>query len=197
MFKNKKRLIILFTTFLKIGLFSFGGGFAMIPLMEKEIVDKHQWIEKDKFLDAISITQSVPGAVAVNLSIFFGYNTAGFLGAIISAIAVSLPSFSIILMIAFGFKSFSEYQIVNNIFRGIRPAVVGLIFYAGINLARQINWSYSMMVMFAIVILSSVFLGFNPIFLIILAITVGSLRFFSNIINDKTGKESELAINTD
>ncbi|MFW6282317.1 MAG: chromate transporter [bacterium] len=192
--KNKKRLITLFLTFFKIGLFSFGGGFAMIPLMEKEIVDKYQWIEKEKFLDAISITQSVPGAVAVNLSIFFGYNTAGLLGAIVSAIAVSLPSFFIILLIAVSFNSFSDHQVVQNVFRGIRPAVVGLIFYAGYNLSKHIDWSYGMIILFSLVVFASALIGFNPIFLILIAICVGSVKFANTIVKERAEEKKRLAL---
>src|SRR5690554_4856774 len=97
------KLLKLFFTFFKLGLFTFGGGFAMIPLLEKEIVDKQEWVDKEKFIDAISVTQSVPGAVAINLSIFFGYNLLGVWGALMAAFAVVLPSFIIILIVAIFF----------------------------------------------------------------------------------------------
>lgn len=172
---NTKKLFTLFLTFFKIGLFTFGGGFAMIPLMKKELVDNHGWIEEDKFIDSISITQSVPGAVAVNLAIFFGYNMSGVVGALVAAFAVALPSFIIILLIAIGFDKFSQYMIVKNIFKGIRPAVVGLITYACIDLARNVNWSSPLITTIIIVIISGIILSINPICLILMAIAVGSI----------------------
>ncbi|MEC9488959.1 MAG: chromate transporter [Halanaerobium sp.] len=163
----------IFITFFKIGLFTFGGGFAMIPLMERDLVARHGWIGKDEFLDVISITQSVPGAVAVNLSIFFGYNLAGVVGALVAVTAVALPSFVIILLIAIGFSRFSDYQIVKNIFKGIRPAVVGLIIYAGLDLAKNITWSRIQLLVLLMVLLACLYFNLNPIILILLAILVG------------------------
>lgn len=169
------RLVKIFVTFFRIGLFTFGGGFAMIPLMEREIVDNHGWIEKDKFIDAISITQSVPGAVAVNLSIFFGYNLAGFIGALVATIGVVIPSFIIILIIAAGFNKFSENPVLNNIFKGIRPAVVGLVLYAGIKLAKNINWSWKLALTFILVFIGNTFLNLSPITIVITVIIIGSI----------------------
>ena len=169
------RLMKIFVTFFKIGLFTFGGGFAMIPLMEREIVDNHGWIEKDKFIDAISITQSVPGAVAVNLSIFFGYNLAGFIGALVASIGVVIPSFIIILIIAAGFNKFSENPILNNIFKGIRPAVVGLVLYAGTKLAKNINWSWKLAITFILVFIGNSFFSVSPITIVITVIIIGSI----------------------
>lgn len=175
--KGSERILLklfkIFYTFFKIGLFTFGGGFAMIPLMEREIVENHSWIEKEKFIDAISITQSVPGAVAVNLSIFFGYNVAGFLGALVAVFGVALPSFIIILLIAVSFNRLSDNQVVLNIFKGIRPAVIGLILYAGMNLAKNIDWSLKLIITFLFVFIANSFLNISLIVLIVLVIFVG------------------------
>lgn len=173
------RLVKIFFTFFKIGLFTFGGGFAMIPLMEREIVDNHGWIEKDKFIDAISITQSVPGAVAVNLSIFFGYNVAGFIGALVATFGVVIPSFVIIIIIAVGFNRFNENPVVDNIFKGVRPAVVALILHAGLKLSKNINWSLFLIIIGVLVFTGNVFLKISPIIMVIIVIIVASIMFIS------------------
>lgn len=158
----------------------------MIPLIKREMVDKHQWVEEKKFIDAIAVTQSVPGAVAVNLSIFFGYNLAGIIGALVAALGVVLPSFLIILLIAFYFHQFSNYEIIIKAFQGIRPAVIGLILYAGIDLAKSIKWSRLLTLLFIVIFLSRVWFKANPAALIIISIIMGTLYY---LINNKRGKK--------
>lgn len=170
-------MLKIFLTFFKIGFFTFGGGLGMIPIMEKEFVDNNGWVSKEKFIDAISITQTVPGAIAINLSIFFGYNISGLTGAIIATIGVALPSFLVILFIAIGFSSFNEYVVIQNVLSGIRPAVVGLIIYAAIDLARYVKWTSSLIITISVVVISGIVLNINPIYLILLAIIVGFLVF--------------------
>lgn len=116
-----------FLIFLKIGLFTIGGGYAMVPLIQDEIVDKRKWIDKEDFIDLLALTQSVPGIFAVNIAIFIGYKLRKFRGALAMALGTILPSFFIILAIALFFQQFKQYPIVENIFKGIRPAVVALI----------------------------------------------------------------------
>jgi chromate transporter len=142
----------------------------MIPLIKREIVDKHRWMEEKKFIEALAVTQSAPGAVAVNLAVFFGYNLAGTLGALITTLGVVLPSFLIILLIAFYFSKFSNYKIIVKSFQGIRPAVIGLILYAGIDLARSIKWSPFLTILFLIVFFFRVGLQVNPAALIAISI---------------------------
>ena len=116
-----------FKTFLKIGAFTLGGGYAMIPIIEAEVVDKYKWIEKEEFLDLIAIAQSCPGVFAINVSIFIGYKLRKLRGALCTCLGTALPSFLIILLIAMFFKRFEDNTTVEAIFRGIRPAVVALI----------------------------------------------------------------------
>ena len=116
-----------FKTFFRIGLFTLGGGYAMIPIIESEVVDKHHWIEKKDFIDIVAISQSCPGALAINMSAFIGYRLKKVPGAIVTSIATALPSFIIILLIAMFFHQFKDNTVVAAIFRGIRPAVVALI----------------------------------------------------------------------
>ena len=110
-----------FLIFLKIGLFTIGGGYAMVPLIQDEIVDKRKWIDKEDFIDLLALTQSVPGIFAVNIAIFIGYKLRKFRGALAMALGTILPSFFIILAIALFFQQFKQYPIVENIFKGIRP----------------------------------------------------------------------------
>lgn len=122
-----KQCAELFFIFSKIGLFTLGGGYAMLPLVEAEITDRRTWISKKDFLDLTALAQAAPGILAVNMAIFVGYKLRGVSGAICAALGAALPSFFIILLIAIFFHNFRENQLVESIFRGIRPAVVALI----------------------------------------------------------------------
>ncbi len=117
----------LFTTFFRIGLFTIGGGYAMIPLIEAKVVDEKKWIAREELLDLIAVAQSCPGIFAVNIGIFIGYKLLGKKGAIVTTFATSLPSFIIILSIALLFHRFQDNEYVMRVFRGLRPAVVALI----------------------------------------------------------------------
>lgn len=121
------RWATLFKTFVKIGAFTLGGGYAMIPIIEAEVVDRHKWIDKDEFLNLIAIAQSCPGVFAVNISIFIGYKLRATRGAVCTAMGASLPSFLIILLIAMFFHSFMEVPWIAAMFSGIRPAVDGSV----------------------------------------------------------------------
>lgn len=125
-----------FGTFFKIGLFTIGGGYAMIPLIEKEVVEKRRWVDHDEFLDLMAVSQAAPGVFAVNMSIFIGYKKQGVRGSIACAVGNVLPSVLIILFIALFFHRFKEHEVVENVFKGIRPAVVALILVPMFNMAR-------------------------------------------------------------
>ena len=116
-----------FRTFFRIGLFTIGGGYAMIPLIEADVVDKNKWVAREDFLDLMAIAQSCPGIFAVNMSIFIGYKLKGVPGSVVCALGTILPSFLIILGIALFFQQFRDNETVQRIFKGIRPAVVALI----------------------------------------------------------------------
>lgn len=117
----------LFWTFFKIGAFTFGSGYAMIPLIEQEVVDKKKWFDKESFFDQFSLAQSAPGPFAVNTAVFVGYKMRGKLGAFVSVLGIIIPSFVIILLIAMYLSGFSENVTVISASKGIRPAVVALI----------------------------------------------------------------------
>ena len=130
-----------FKTFFKIGAFTLGGGYAMIPIIEAEVVDKYKWVDKEQFIDLIAVSQSCPGVFAINVSTFIGYKLKGTKGAICTTLGTALPSFLIILAIAMFFSQFEDNKIVAAMFRGIRPAVVALIAAPTFNLARSAHIS--------------------------------------------------------
>ena len=158
-----------FLTFFKIGLFTFGGGYAMIPIIEKEIVDKHKWVTKEEMLDLIAIAQSCPGVFAINISIFIGYRLRSVRGAIATAFGTALPSFLVILAIAIFFHQFADNKVIAAMFRGLRPAVVALIAVPTFNLARSAKLNrYTLW----IPIVSALLIwlcGVSPIWIIIIA----------------------------
>lgn len=127
----------LFATFFKIGAFTLGGGYAMIPIIESEVVEKHAWIKKNEFLDLIAIAQSCPGIFAANIATFIGYKIKGEKGALCTTLGAVLPSFIIILLIAMVFHQFMQIHWIAAMFNGIRPAVVALIAAPTFNLAKS------------------------------------------------------------
>jgi chromate transporter len=137
-----KMCMQLFFIFSKIGLFTLGGGYAMLPLMEAELTHKRTWISKKDFLDLTALAQAAPGILAVNMAIFVGYKLRGVPGAVCAALGAILPSFIIILLIAIFFHNFRDNAMVERIFKGIRPAVVALIAAPVFRLGRSagITW---------------------------------------------------------
>ena len=165
----------LFTTFFKIGIFTLGGGYAMIPLIEEEVVNRHRWVEKEELLDLIAIAQSCPGVFAINIATFIGYKLQKTRGAICTTVGTALPSFLIILAIAIFFSAFKDNPVVAAMFRGIRPAVVALIAVPTFRMAQQakIGWSNAWIpIVCALAIWA---LGVSPIYIIILAALAGYL----------------------
>ena len=158
-----------FKTFFKIGMFTLGGGYAMIPIIEEEVVNKHQWVSKDEMLDLIAIAQSCPGVFAINVSVFIGYRLSKVRGAIAVAFGTALPSFLIILAIAMFFHQFEDNKVIAAMFRGIRPAVVALIAVPTFNLARRAQLNIYTLWIPIISALAIWWLGVSPIWVIIIA----------------------------
>lgn len=159
----------LFKTFFQIGLFTIGGGYAMIPLIEQKVVDEKRWVKRDELLDLIAVAQSCPGIFAVNLSIFIGNKQRGNKGAIASAIGTCLPSFICILAIALVFQQFRENVYVEHFFHGIRPAVVALIALPVFRMAKQAKINkYNVWIPIVAAFLIWM-LGVSPIFVILAA----------------------------
>lgn len=117
----------LFWIFFKIGAFTLGGGYAMIPLLEREIVQNKKWIDRKDFIDMLALAQSAPGVIAINTSIFVGYKIRGVKGSLVTSLGCALPSFLIILLVAMAFTDIQDNEVVRRIFLGIRPAIVALI----------------------------------------------------------------------
>ncbi len=135
---TSKNLLTLFLTFLKIGAFTFGGGYAMIALIENQFVTKKKWLSQSEFLDMIAIAESTPGPMAINSATFLGYKCAGILGAALATLAVCLPSFIIIYLISLFFDKFLSLTYVTYAFRGIQVCVVYLILTAGLKMLKAI-----------------------------------------------------------
>lgn len=163
----------LFTSFFKIGAFTFGGGWAMISIIEREVVDRHHWIERDEFLDLLAISQSLPGILAVNIATSIGDKIKGTKGSIVASLGTILPSFMIILAIAIFLTPdmIKNNHVISSIFMGIRPAVVALIIAPVITSAKAAKLNrYTLWIPLAVAALISLDLGFisNPILYIVL-----------------------------
>ena len=159
----------LIKTFFHIGIFTLGGGYAMIPLIEEEVVNKHKWVSKEEMLDLIAIAQSCPGVFAINIAIFIGYKLRKEKGAIATALGTALPSFLIILAIAIFFKQFEDNRVVAAIFRGIRPAVVALIAVPTFRLGQQAKLNRYTVWIPVVCALAIWALGVSPIYIIMIA----------------------------
>lgn len=135
--QKRSTILTLFLTFLKIGAFTFGGGYAMIPLIQKEIVEKKKWISDQDILDIVAIAESTPGPIAINSATFVGYKIVGFFGAFFSTLGVVLPSFVIISIISLVLKQFESLLVVEYAFNGIRAGVLALIIKALVSMYHQ------------------------------------------------------------
>lgn len=139
--QEAKSLGTLFFTFFKIGLFTFGGGYAMIALLEEEFIQRRKWLDKDEFLDMAAIAESTPGPVAINSATYLGYKLAGVPGAATATVAVCLPSFLIIYAISLFFEQFTQLTVIANAFKGIQVCVIYLIFSAGVRMLKALDKS--------------------------------------------------------
>lgn len=181
-----KKKLLLFWTFFKIGSFTFGGGFAMIPLIEREIVDKKGWISQNEMIDILTISQSFPGAVAVNSAIFIGKKIGGYSGALLALLGVILPSFLIITAVAGIFEHFSDISTVKAALKGISSAVVALLVVAAIRVGKTgIKDKISPLITIIALILLLV-IKIHPVYVIILGIVSGLIIYFLKISRKKT-----------
>lgn len=169
------KILTMFLTFLKIGAFTFGGGYAMIPLIETEVVNKRHWIDKEEFLDIIVISQTFPGALAVNSSIFIGYKIGGIIGAILALMGVVLPSFFIILIVAHFFLQFRNNPIIDLVFKGISAAVPMLILVAVTSLSKSINKNIANLFIVIITVIGISVFDIHPMLIILLSGIYGTV----------------------
>lgn len=176
--QEAKSLGTLFFTFFKIGLFTFGGGYAMIALLEEEFIQRRKWLDKDEFLDMTAIAESTPGPVAINSATYLGYKLAKVPGAATATVAVCLPSFLIIYAISLFFEQFTQLTVIANAFKGIQVCVIYLIFSAGVRMLKALDKSpfatgVLAAVMLVMVGLSLAGVGLSSILLILLSGAAG------------------------
>ena len=191
--KNRAgKLIGIFLVMLKIGLFTFGGGYAMIALLENEFVTKKKWIGKDEFLDMIAIAESTPGPAAVNSATYLGYRVGGFPGAFLGTLAVCIPSFIIIYVISLFFDAFLSIKYVGYAFRGVQACVIYLIASAGLRLFREMKKDVLSMVLcgaslVCMVAFSLFAVSFSSVFYILIAGAVGVFVYLVGRLRKKSG----------
>ena len=168
----------LFKTFFRIGMFTIGGGYAMIPIIEADVVDKHRWLNREMFIDLVAVAQTCPGVFAVNISIFVGRKVGGFLGALMATLGTVLPSLLVILLIAMCLTQFLDIPWVAAAFNGIRPAVVALIASPCFSMAKQAKISFLNAWIPIVCALAIWAPGVNPIYVLLAA---GALGFIYGV----------------
>ena len=191
--KKLKLILSLFWTMFKIGLFTFGGGYAMIAIIEREIVENKEWLTHDEFMDIIAIAESSPGPLAINTATFVGYKIAGVLGSIFATLAVTIPSFVIIFVISLFFEQFVQIKWVGYAFQGIQVCVAYLILMAGIKMFKHLEKNVFNIVLFiaslCVLVAFSLFsISFSSIFYILIGGGIGILLYLMGFI--KSNKKS-------
>ena len=176
--KRLSECLKLFLLMMKIGLFTFGGGYAMISLLSRELVEKRKYIDDDEFMDVVAIAESTPGPIAINMATYIGYKRLGILGSIFATLGLVIPSFVILYVISLFFDSFMSYDIVRRAFKGIQVAVVYLILSAGIRMLKKMKKSplpilLCSSVILAMITLSILSISFSSILYILIGGAIG------------------------
>jgi chromate transporter len=181
----KRKLLQLFWVFFKIGLFTFGGGFAMIPLIEREIVEKKKWISSEEICDILAISQSFPGAVAINSATIVGFRIAGYTGAFFATLGVILPSFIIITLIASFFTYIIDLKVAVAVLSAIGAGVIALLIVAAIRYGRAII-RYKLSILITVsALLILFFTDIHPVYSIIFGVGTGLLYYVIRLIREK------------
>lgn len=170
-------LLELFITFFKIGIFSFGGGYAMLPLIEEEIIQVHNWITSAAFIDILAISEMTPGPIAINAATFLGYKVAGLMGSAVATLGVVLPSFIVMSIIFHSIHRFKNSPYVDWVFQGIRPIVLGLIASAAVTVGKSTFIDVKSVLIAVLLFYLVSFKKFNPILGILLAGGLGVLLY--------------------
>ena len=168
-----KTLIDLFFTFCRIGGLTFGGGYAMLPMIQKEIVEEKKWATEEEVLDYYAVGQCTPGIIAVNTATFIGYKVQGIIGAIVATLGVVFPSLIIITIIAALLKNFASYAIIQHAFSGIRVVVIALIISAILKLAKTSIKNYITLIIAILAFISVAFVNLSPSYIVVVAACVG------------------------
>jgi chromate transporter len=163
----------LFSIFFKIGAFTLGGGYAMLPLIQREVVEKNAWVDEEEFLELLAMAQSAPGPIAVNVAVFVGYKVAGLTGCLLCTLGTVLPSFFIILLIAMYFFNFRSNLYVEGFFKGLKPAVVALIAVPAINMAKKNKSGFLGIMSMGLSLFFVAFYHVSPVW-VILAAAIGA-----------------------
>ena len=174
---------------MKIGLFTFGGGYAMLSLLDREFVEKKKWLTKEEFLDMTAIAESTPGPIAINSATYIGYKKAGFLGSLVATLGMCIPSFMVIFLISIFLDDFMKYKIVINAFKGIQVCVVYLIFSSSIKLFKSLKKDLFSTFVFLLTVVAMVSFSilsvkFSSIFYILIFGIIGAV-FYTFKINDE------------
>lgn len=177
-----KRWFGLFLTMMKIGLFTFGGGYAMIPLLENEFVVRKKWIDQETFMDMLAVAESTPGPIAINAATYIGYRVGGLVGSVCGTVGVCIPSFTIIYLISLFFDRFLEIAWVAAAFRGIRVCVAFLILTAGIRFLRKMEKTpFNLILLSATTVCMLLFslfsIRFSTVFYVLICGAVGLLFY--------------------
>ena len=191
-----KSLWLLFINMLKIGLFTFGGGYAMIHLLENEFVSKKKWIEEDEFMDLVAIAESTPGPIAINCSTYIGYKKEKILGAVLATLGMCIPSFTIIFLISLFFNQFLSIGWVASAFKGIQVCVVFLILSAGVKMLKKMKKKPFNLIVMSVTFLCMVAFGvfavsFSSIFYILISGFVGLLIYLIGYFKSKKSPEQK------
>ncbi|NLM34778.1 MAG: chromate transporter [Clostridiales bacterium] len=173
-----KKHLEMFISFFKIGAFTLGGGYAMVALIQKEVVDNKKWVDKEEFVDMLALAQSSPGPLAVNTAVFVGYKTAGISGSIATTLGTVMPSFLIILLVAVFFIGIKDNPLVESIFKGLRPAVVALIASPIYSMAKNAKVDRKNVIIPIIAAILVAFVDLSPIYIILIA-AVGGIVYYS------------------
>ena len=194
--KNKKMLWELFSTLFKIGLFTFGGGYAIIAFFESEFVEKKKWLDKEEFLDMVAIAESTPGPIAINSATYVGYKNAGVIGAACATLGVVLPSFIIIYVISLFLDAFLTFELVGYAFKGIQAGVVYLILSAGLKMLKGMKKNaMSVTILCAVLVCMIAFsvlaVDFSAILFILISGVIGLAVHFIGKIKAKRGEGSK------
>ena len=191
--KKFKSALLLFLSFFKIGLVTFGGGYAMIAIIERDLVEKKKWITHEEFLDVIAIAESTPGPLAINSATYIGYKIAGVLGSAFATLGVVLPSFIIIFVISLFFDKFMSFTYVQYAFRGIQACVAFLILSAGIKMLKHVKKTPLNVILICLtagcLIAFSLFaIKFSSVFYIFIGAFVGFVAYIISFAKEKSAK---------
>lgn len=183
-------LLMLFGIFFKVGLFTFGGGYAMLPILERELVEKKKWLETEELLDYYAIGQCTPGIIAVNTATFVGYRRKGILGGIVATLGVVTPSLIIITIIAALLSNYAQIDAIKHAFAGIRVAVAVLVIITIIDMFKKSVVDWLCLIIFALSFVISVFTDISPVF-VILAAALSGLLFGTRMKNMKEDRKDD------